>query len=204
MTVAVVFGYSVASVKADDLYPPPWGRTGAHNTTYQIWDFGTSANPVNADTAFNPNGTPTATINGGTWSAFYDNHVGVWTLGAGDSIDFFIPNTPADNTRTKNIWTQVTWQPDNNGSPVIMVDGVASTLQFSVPVGNGGWLQNVYLTTLQFNPSQEDVVISGSLPGTTFDLGQAVIDTECVPEPSSLALLALGGISLLSYASRKR
>ncbi len=203
MTVAVVFGCSVASVKADDIYPPPWTR-GLPNTTYQSWDFGTAANPVNADTAFNPNGTPTATINGGTWSYFYDNHVGVWTLGAGDSIDFFIPNTPADPTRTKDIWTQVTWQPDNNGLPVVTVDGVASTLQFSVPVGNGGWLQNVYETVLQFNPSQEDVVISGTLPGTTFDVGQVVIDTQCIPEPSSLALLAIGAISLLSYASRKR
>jgi PEP-CTERM motif len=206
MTVAVLFGSSVASVKADDLYPPPWQR-GQPNTTYQSWDFGTAANPVVADAPyFNPNGTPTATINGASavWSPYYDNHVGVWTLGAGDSIDFFIPNTPADNTRTKDIWTQITWQTDNNGSPVVTVDGVASTLEFSVPVGTGRWTQNVYLTTLQFNPSQEDVVVSGSLPGTTFDLGQAVIDTECVPEPSSLALLALGGISLLSYASRKR
>jgi hypothetical protein len=206
MTVAVVFGCSVASVKADDIYPPPWQR-GQPNTTYQAWDFGSAANPVVADTPYyNPNGTPTATIIGASaiWSAFYDNHVGVWTLGAGDSIDFFIPNTPADPTRSKDIWTQITWQTDNNGSPVVTVDGVASTLQFSVPVGNGGWLQNVYLTTLRGNPSQEDVIISGSLPGTTFDLGQAVIDTECVPEPSSLALLALGAISLVSYASRKR
>ena len=83
MTVAVVFGCSVASVKADDIYPPPWGRTGAPNTTYQAWDFQTAANPVNADIAINPNGTPTATINGGTWNQFYDSHVGVWTLAVG-------------------------------------------------------------------------------------------------------------------------
>jgi len=136
MTVAVVFGCSVASVRADDIYPPPWLR-GEPNTTYESWDFTTTANPVNADVFYNPNGTPTATINGGTWSAFYDNHQGVWTLGAGDSVDLFIPNTPADPTKTKDIWTQVTWQTDNTGTPVVTVDGVASTLEFTVPLGGG-------------------------------------------------------------------
>ena len=53
MTVAVVFGCSVASVKADDLYPPPWTR-GGPGTTYQAWDFGTIANPVVADTYLQP------------------------------------------------------------------------------------------------------------------------------------------------------
>jgi hypothetical protein len=71
-------------------------------------------------------------------------------------------------------------------------------------VGNNpGWYQNVYLTTLQFNPASESVVVSGSLAGTTFDVGQVVIDTQCIPEPSSLAMLALGALSML-YASRKR
>jgi len=95
MTVAVVFGCSVASVKADDIYPPAWTR-GMTNTTYQEWNFGTSANPAAPGVAYNPNGTPTATITGGIWSFIYDNHVGVWTLGASDSIDLSIPNTPLE------------------------------------------------------------------------------------------------------------
>jgi hypothetical protein len=75
-----------------------------------------------------------------------------------------------------------------------------STLQFTLPLANGSdWLQSVYLAELPYNPAWENVVVT-----ETGDVGQVVIDTECVPEPSSLALLALGGISLLSYASRKR
>jgi hypothetical protein len=203
MTVAVLFGCSVPSVKADDIYPPPWTR-GSAGTTYQAWDFGTSANPSLADIAVNPYGTPTATINGGTWSLFYGGHVGIWTLGASDSIDLFIPNTPLDLTLTKFVWTQVTWQPDAGPAPVVTVDygsgsSVVSTLQFTASVGIGDWLQSVYLADLPINPASENVVIT-----ETGDVGQVVIDTICIPEPSSLALLALGAISLLSYASRKR
>lgn len=203
MTVAVVFGSSVASVKADDLYPPPWTR-GGPGTTYQAWDFATITDPVNADTFYNPYGTPTATINGGSWSYFYDNHIGIWTLGSKDSIDFYIPNTPLNFDTYKEVWTQVTWQPDLGPAPVVTVDygdeeSVVSTLQFTVPAGSGNWDQSVYLAFLPINPSSENVIVT-----EVGDVGQVVIDTICVPEPSSLALLALGGISLLSYASRKR
>jgi hypothetical protein len=202
MTVAVVFGCSVVSVKADDIYPPPWQR-GDPGTTYQAWDFGTSANPSLGDTVYNPYGTPTATINGGTWSLFYGGHVGIWTLGASDSIDLFIPNTPLDTNNIKEVWTQVTWQPDAGPAPVVTVDygsnSIVSTLQFTAPVGVGEWLQSVYLAELLYNPASENVIIT-----ETGDVGQVVIDTICVPEPSSLALLALGAVSLLSYTLRKR
>ena len=67
----------------------------------------------------------------------------------------------------------------------------------------GGWIASAYEFVLPHNPAAESVVITGSLPGTTFDLGEVMIDTICIPEPSSLALLAVGALSLL-YASRKR
>lgn len=192
-----------ASVRADDIYPPPWQR-GATNTTWQDWTFSTSNNPSTPDQGFfNPNGTPYSTITGtgNVWSAFYDNHQGVWTLsGANSSMDLGIPNTPYDATRIKNIWTQITWEPDaDQDTPVVMVNGIAVTAFTTYPVGNGNWKQSVYETTLVPNPQYEDVAITGS-----YYLGEVVVDTICVPEPSSLALLAMGSISLLLYASRKR
>ena len=138
---------------------------------------------------------------------FYDirfsTNVGVWTLGSSSSIDCCILNTSLSNPY-KEVWTQITWQSDNGGSPVVTVDGIASTLLLSAPVGNGNWQQNVYETRLRFNPAAAGVVISGALPATTFNVGQVVIDTQCIPKPSSLALSAVGAIGLLTYASRKR
>jgi len=201
MTVAVVLGCSVASVRADDIYPPWWQR-GQPNTTLQDWTFSSDANPSAPDVAlFNPNGTPHATITGtgNTWYQFYDNHNGVWALGGpSSSMDLGIPNTPYDDTKTKDVWTQITWEPiGTNAAPVVMVNGIASSSFTNFSLGNGGWFQSVYQTTLPQNPAFEDVVITGS-----YALGEVVVDTICIPEPSSLALLAMGALSLL-YASRK-
>lgn len=191
-----------ASVRADDIYPPPWQR-GATNTTFQDWTFSTSANPSAPDNVYNPNGTPQATISGtgNTWYQFYDNHNGVWVLGGpSSSMDLGIPNTPFDTNRTKEVWTQITWEPNGtNAAPVVMVNGIASAPFTTYSEGNGGWFQSVYDTTLASNPQYEDVIVTGS-----YYLGEVVVDTICIPEPSSLALLALGSISLLLYASRKR
>ena len=199
VTAAVVFGCSVASVRADDINQPPWQRFEP-NTTYQNWTFGLTNNPTAPDVDFyNPNGTPTATVTNGNWTQYYDQHVGVWTLGTNSSIDLFIPNTPFDPNRHKDLWLQITWQPDLGGSPVVTVNGNAFSLVGSAPVGTGNWIQSTYSTTLATNPASEVLIITG-----TMDVGEVVLDTQCIPEPSSLALLALGAISLLPYASRKR
>ena len=200
LLMMIVCGSSVALTWADDLYQPTWLR-GAANTTYQDWTFTTNDNPSAPDLGlFNPNGSPTATISGGSnWYQFFDNHAGVWVLDLGASLNLFIPNTPADDSRYKDVHTQVTWEPNlTNEAPVVMVNGIASAPVFTVPVGNGGWFQSVYDTRLEFNPSSENVIITGS-----YHLGQVVIDTQCVPEPSAIALLAMGIFGLLAVGWRK-
>jgi len=204
MTVAVVFASSLASVKADDLFQPPWTR-GADGTTWEGWTFTTGALTTPPDEGFfNPYGTPSATINAGTsqWNQYYNNHIGVWTLGAGNNISFDIPNTPYDATKFKTVWAQITWQTDNNGTPVLTLSGTPMTFVES-QVEPNGWVAAVYETRLPYNPSGETVIISGSLPGTTFDLGEVFIDTQCVPEPSTLAMLGLGAAVALVFRRRQ-
>ena len=205
LTVAVVFGCWVASVRAEDIWTPPWDR-GLPRTTQQGWTFATDGTYTSPDEYYNnPYGTPEASINAGTsqWSQYYHNHIGVWTLGAGNNISLDIPNTPPDDTKNKYVWTQLYWQPDNNGIPVVTVDGNVATLM-DTQTEPGGWIASAYEFVLPHNPAAEDVIVTGSLSGTTFDLGEVYIDTICtVPEPSSLALLAVGALSLL-HASRKQ
>ena len=199
VTLAVVFCGSVVPVWADDIYPPSWQR-GGPGTTYEGWTFATDANPSAPDEGmYNPYGTPEATVTGGTWSAFYDNHVGVWTLGSSSSIDLFIPNTPRDDTKYKNVQTQLTWDPEFVGqqAPLVVVDGIQSAPVTTYPAGNAGWMQSVYETTLAYNPSSEDIIITGS-----YDLGEAVIDTQCVPEPSTFAL-AFAGLATATLLWRR-
>ena len=133
------------------------------------------ANPSTPDESFfNPNGTPYATITGtgNVSSALYDNHIGVWTLGGPDSsMDLGIPNTAEDHTRYKEVWTQITWQPEylDEPAPVVAVNGIPSAPVHTYVVGTDGWFQSVYDTRLAYNPQYEDVVVTGS-----YDLGEVL------------------------------
>ena len=102
-----------------------------------------------------------------------------------------IPNAPDHPEWNKLVWTQLTWSPEQTGTPSVSVDGVLSQLQETVPL-HDSWYQSTWLTTLPYNPQSETVHVTGLI-----DVGELVVDTKCVPEPSTVALLALGAFGLL-------
>jgi hypothetical protein len=195
LLMMIAFGSSGALTWADDLLPPPWTR-GSDRTTYQDWTFSSGVNPIAPDVGIaNPYGIPEATVTNGSWTQYFDNHVGVWDLGSNSFIDVVIPNAPDHPEWTKLLWTQLTWQGD---LPNVSVNGLLGQLVETDPLPDTNWSHSTWLITLPNNPPTETLHITG-----TTHLGEIVVDTLCVPEPSTIALLAMGGLSLLAVGWRK-
>ena len=179
---------------ADDRQPPPWQR-GGDRTTFQRWEFNSGdPNPV-PDDLVNPYGTVATTVAGQEWLQYYDNRVGVWRLG---SIDVVIPNAPDHPDWTKLVWVQLTWGQVGLPSDVVQitVDGrLGQLIKSDVPA----WNHTTWLFELPYNPQSETLHVSGDIY-----VDELVIDTQCVPEPSSLLALAGSVLGFAGIAWRRR
>jgi hypothetical protein len=181
LCILALLGLAAMPVLADDLVPAPW-RSVAPTYTFQEWTFATSANPSPPDIVNNPYGTPSSQVTGGSWTS--DG----WTLSAVGSMAFEVPNSPLSNWR-KDIWVQITYQQvgvtplsvtATAGGPV--VPGNLEQLSPLIP-----WMHATYSMTLLPNPTSETVTLGGEVL-----IGQVVIETQCIPEPGSVALIGLG------------
>ena len=224
--LALSLGLGAASTSlADDLAPPPWPRLGAANyTTAAEWEFFTDTPlPYVAD------GIEVPYIGGDGGGGFmsdmlpaddigwvpYDGD-GAWEAGVGGigdgKLNFRLSNW-IDTEPLKILQMQITYdRGTGSGSPfiddIIPFDplGIDSITQISVtdapiPLDPGGRWHRVETWEIEPNPDFESVSVV--VPeGVIVD--QIIFDTiSTVPEPTSLSLLALGGLMITRRRRRR-
>ncbi|GEM_PF-522536 len=203
-----------------DLTWPDW--YGAENTTLQAWNFDTPENPVAPNINENPYGDPLAMIMRPDcrtrWMPEYKGHEGVWRLGGGGALSLFVPNT--DNTgpdTSKDIWVQILWSSVSIGyepflwvqtadNPPAYAHEIHTTLFDEPNTGadvNGvqchrprNYYHSLYKIALEPNPSEEWIFIAPSHCSSPVYIDEIIVDTRCIPEPATTALLSIGGIGV--------
>lgn len=205
VSLIVIFA-SASAFAALDLNPAPWrtNPTGLAPTTYQSWDFTTNANPTAPDVDLNPFGDAMLTVNGGFFDKTvwyntltgYPNHQGIWGFELDIWVD--IPNSPVPNPY-KEVWLQITYTASNAPNIFVVPEGDMGQYAFMNLVENvsldNGWYHAVYSVMVEPNPSYELNIIRPA--DCTLYVDDLIIETVCVPEPATLALLGLGALSLL-------
>jgi len=204
LALCAVFAFCAASAFADDINPPPWQR-GAPGTTYAQWEFLTPDPIAMPDLVNNPFGVSPAQVTPGllqNWWPIWGGKEGVWPLSG--TIRVPIQNSPIPNPY-KDIWIQITWaQQAVNVFPVVTeltksltADLVGDSIigGHNEGVGDGLWHHSTYHIRMFPNPIFEEILIEGAIM-----VDELVIDTQCVPEPSSILVLA----GLVGFVIRRR
>jgi hypothetical protein len=190
---------------AHDLVEPDW--RGNDGTTFQQWTFDDNSNPVELDNAY---GTATATITVGEYGEGWQQGLGfgevtgIWDIGGTDGeivVDIDNrPEAPADYY--KEIWLQITYYTfaGLGDVPTITIPGAeflsgeTLVVEEDPKFGGNGWFLDQTKWRIEPNPDYEQITLTGAPSGSVID--QIVVDTTCIPEPATIALLALGTLML--------
>jgi len=195
---------AVQPVWAGCVYPPDWQTVppGTPPTTYQRWTFDEDENPA-LPTTYRNDYVPEyenvqAEILGlpiDTWGWYnrYNGRNGVWHA---DSLEMrlHVPNQPgAPSDSYKDIYLGMIYQGDLREPTVATdVEGQVDRLCKSVTYLEDGWQRLDMWYRVSPNPSEEWICIG--LGGTGGSIDEVTVETICVPEPATIALIGLGGL----------
>lgn len=198
VALATVMFISVPTAFAD--FVPSW--RGQNGSTYQAWSFGDANHtPLPDEGVSNDYGNPLLRVD-----TVYDwiSDGGVWALSG--ELDIYIPNRDM-RLDQKLIQLQLAWRPGNRDDTFFLPDepivGITSSPLFEKMEMSrqdsleGGWTNSVFSITLWPNVDKEWFTIKGDI-----EVDGVIIDTICVPEPATIALLGMGTLAMIK--SRRR
>ena len=179
------------------------------DTTHQVWNFDTDANPAVPNVVENPNGDPTLTVeddnpNDMWWIDNNRGHDGVWKTEG--YVTIVIPNTQNTGPGTyKEVVVEMVYDAGAgidawlrytaDNSPIS--DGIKPVE--STDLGDGYRLSK-WVFRIEPNPTTETLYLLPFYCNLYVD--SITVDTTCVPEPATMALLGMGGV--LTLIRRRR
>ncbi len=205
---------------AHDTYAVPW--RGDAGSTMQHWTFDTAptSGTIAPEVDNNPFGFPVIQdpySGSSAWHTVYGTEPEV-EYGVNDFFWGFYIDIPNDDTTRplKEMYIQFTYFYDWNTShyeagiptpSVFWPEGTNSVEEventFLGGVNGANWYHSTWYITIEPNPDFETIWVEseGHDGDDQLVIDQIVVDTICIPEPATLALLAMGGLTLLRRRS---
>lgn len=207
LAIIAVYVAMAQTAVAEDIYPPLW--RGLPGTTSQVWEFNEPIEPGEPGYWILPDGpapngppplenTELHWIPGDEpWDHWLPEDMGRFgVVPLSGFLDVVVDNYDTHPENYKLIWLQLTWRPQDVGEEPIFtnldpVPDMLPALMDEVPLGSG-WMASTYSWGFYYNPPSEMFTIGG-----TINVDELVIDTWCMPEPATIALLGLGALGLI-------